>query len=72
MELFTILIGLIVIILLSPVIKRYFLWRQFVNIIEKIPGDKAYPIIGTSYIFWGVDRGGMNHIYFFNKHARKF
>lgn len=42
--------------LLLPLTKWYKQRVHFVNTINKIPGPKAYPIIGTSYLFFGVKR----------------
>lgn len=51
----TLLAGAIV-ALLIPIVKWYSRRAKFIKIIDKIPGPKAYPIIGTTYVFFGVKR----------------
>uniref|UniRef100_A0A336LX39 CSON004226 protein n=1 Tax=Culicoides sonorensis TaxID=179676 RepID=A0A336LX39_CULSO len=55
MEISSILYG-IAIILLIPVLKKIIKWRQFVNTVNKIPGPKSYPLIGTMWEFQGLKR----------------
>lgn len=42
-----------------PMIQWYKKRAKLIEIIEKIPGKKAYPLIGTAYEFFGVDRKGV-------------
>lgn len=42
-----------------PVLKWHKKRSKLVEMIEKIPGKKAYPLIGTAYEFFGVDRKGV-------------
>lgn len=58
MEITTIIYGIALIILI-PIIRAIIKWRQFVKIVDQIPGPKAYPFIGTMWEFWGVPREGM-------------
>lgn len=55
----TLVIGTVLLIglvqFLKWAIKRY----QLVRLIDKIPGSKAYPFIGTTYMFFGVKRQGI-------------
>lgn len=52
---------LLVILLAIPVIYFWPIYqekRRLELALEKIPGPKAYPIIGNTYIFFGVARKG--------------
>lgn len=49
----TLLAGLLTLI---PVVKWWIQRAKLIRAIDLIPGPKAYPLIGTTYIFWGVPR----------------
>lgn len=58
----TALIALIVFVLtFVPFIQWYRKRAKYVNIINKIPGPKALPLVGTSYLFAQVDRRHLFH-----------
>lgn len=57
MDVSLILYGVVVIILVK-IAEAFIKWRRFVNIVDRIPGPKAYPIIGTMWEFWSVEREG--------------
>ncbi len=40
----------------APLLQWYKKRAKLIEIIDKIPGKKAYPLIGTAYEFFGVDR----------------
>lgn len=54
----TIIAVLIYIYIFIPLLKWYKKRSNFIKIIEKIPGPKAYPIIGTTYLDFFTHRGG--------------
>lgn len=41
---------------LKPIFKWYMRQRKTANIINEIPGTRTYPLIGTTWEFFGVDR----------------
>lgn len=53
-----------------PVYQWYKKRVKLIEIIEKIPGNKAYPLIGTSYEFFGVDRKGIFNV--IHKNSQKY
>lgn len=52
----TALVLIAVILLLRPLIKWYLKRLKFVQLIDAIPGPKAWPLIGTTYQYVGVER----------------
>lgn len=53
----TYLVTFIVFILsVVPVLQWYKKRANLIQLIDKIPGKKAYPLIGTTYEFFGIDR----------------
>ncbi len=61
---------LIILYSVIPLIKRYKKRAAIVKTIDKIPGIKAYPLIGTAYIVFGVDRKGLFKV--FNRVLTKY
>lgn len=60
----SVVVGAVIIVLLylyviAPLFQWYKKRAKFIEIIEKIPGPKAYPIIGTTYLDFFTPRGGM-------------
>ncbi|XP_058818787.1 cytochrome P450 4C1-like [Topomyia yanbarensis] len=53
LELITILYGILAFIVFAPFLQWLVKRVQLVQIINKIPGPKAYPLIGTTYLFYG-------------------
>lgn len=53
------IIFIVFILSVVPVLQWYKKRAKLIEIIDKIPGNKAYPLIGTSYEFFGVDRKGV-------------
>ncbi|XP_037041977.1 cytochrome P450 4C1-like [Bradysia coprophila] len=53
-----VIVALLVVIysVIIPLTKWYRKRAALVQVIDKIPGPKAYPLIGTTYEFFGVDR----------------
>lgn len=57
MELITIYIAIFVVILsLSPLLRRYLRWSKKAAIVNKIPGSIQLPFVGTTYKLFGVPR----------------
>lgn len=44
------------VLIYPPLIKWYVKRARLIKIIDAVPGPKAYPIIGTAYLFIGVER----------------
>lgn len=55
----SLIIYAIIIIVLFWMLDAFIKWRRFVAIVDRIPGPKACPLIGTMWEFWGVKREGM-------------
>lgn len=45
-----------------PVLQWYKRRAKLIEIIEKIPGKKAYPLIGTTYEFFGIGRKEISNV----------
>ncbi len=54
---FAIIVSILIVIYSAiPLIKWYKKRAALIEVIDKIPGTKAYPLIGTTYEFFGVER----------------
>lgn len=56
MELLSILMMVAAVFFSTILFQRYQKWRELADKVNKIPGFKAYPFIGTAYLFFGVRR----------------
>lgn len=63
------IIFIVFILSVVPAVQWYKKRSKLIKIIEKIPGKKAYPLIGTSYEFFGVNRKGMFDVFHRNSTA---
>lgn len=52
-ELTTIIYGILIFLVFAPFLQWWVKRARLVQIIDKIPGPKAYPFIGTTYTFFG-------------------
>lgn len=55
-ELTTIIYGLLTFLVFVPFLQWLIKRVQLAQVIDKIPGPKAYPLIGTTYMFFGKQR----------------
>lgn len=56
MDLFGYIVGAILVILAVPLLQRYWKWYQISVIVNKIPGPRTFPLIGTVWQAFGVAR----------------
>lgn len=54
----SLLIAIATLVILGPLARLIYKRYKFVSVINKIPGPKAYPIVGTSWQFIGLKREG--------------
>lgn len=47
---------IICVLVVPPFIKWYVKRSRLIKIIDAVPGPKSYPVIGTAYLFMGVER----------------
>lgn len=52
------IVGIILFLIFSQLLQWAFKRAQFISLIDKIPGPKAYPLIGTTWMFFGAAREG--------------
>lgn len=57
-ELTTIIYGILIFLVFAPFLQWWVKRARLVQIIDKIPGPKAYPFIGTTYTFLGKKHYG--------------
>lgn len=48
--------SLVTLFILKPVLEWYLKRRKFINIVNKIPGYRAYPLIGCTWLGWKANR----------------
>ena len=58
--------GLVVFLSIFPFVKWFLKVRQICQMIDKVPGPKKYPLIGTMYEFFNVPEEGKSNIYYEN------
>lgn len=56
MEVSTLIYTLTIIAVVTPILRWWLQWRRFVAIIDKIPGPRKVPFLGTFHIFIGIKR----------------
>jgi hypothetical protein len=49
---------ILVLFTFTPLVKWFMKRKKFINSVDKIPGAKSYPLIGTAWEFFGVPRHG--------------
>lgn len=52
------IIGIILFLIFSQLLQWAFKRAVFISLIDKIPGPKSYPLIGTTWMFFGAKREG--------------
>lgn len=57
-ELTTFIYGLLIFFVFAPFLRWWVKRARLVQIIDKIPGPKSYPFIGTTYTFFGKKHYG--------------
>lgn len=60
----TIIYGIFALII-TYFIRRYIRVQKFAKYVDKLPGNKAYPLVGTLYVFFGLKGDGKYLVIFF-------
>lgn len=65
---FSLVVTIILILILTPLIQRWIRWRKFVKTIDKIPGYKKHFLLGNAGIGMKVDRLDMFDVLIRKRH----
>lgn len=57
-ELKKFIIGIILFLIFSQLLQWAFKRAQLISLIDKIPGPRSYPLIGTTWMFFRAKREG--------------